>query len=122
MTINRRWIAREWLYLLAGFVWAYVLSPIFGLPLAALVLWIPMRIFPRLVFGDFTPLITFGPYVIFQLVRITRWAIRTIGTLLGRHGRTLFVGVRLVIIRSKFLGGFCRVRSFVVSDVLNLHG
>ena len=24
----RQWIAREWLYLLAGFVWAYFLSPI----------------------------------------------------------------------------------------------
>lgn len=81
MTINRKWIAREWLYLLAGLVWAYVLSPIFGLPLAALVLWIPMRIFPRLygpAFLGLGPVIMFGPYVIFQLVRITRWAIRTL--------------------------------------------
>ena len=77
MTINRRWIAREWLYLLAGFVWAYVLFPIVVPPLARLVL----RIFPRLygpAFLGLGPLIAFGPYVIFQLVRITRWAIRTL--------------------------------------------
>lgn len=43
MTINRRWIAREWLYLPAGFVWAYVLFPILIPPLARLALWI----FPR---------------------------------------------------------------------------
>lgn len=83
MTINRRWIAREWLYLLAGFLWAYVLFPIFVPPLARLVLWIFTRFYGpasnvarSFFFGG--PVIMFGPYVIFQLVRITMWAIRTV--------------------------------------------
>lgn len=62
MTINRQWIAREWLYLLAGFAWAFVLLPI-------LTRLLPVR--P-------SNFIAFGPYVIFQLVRITAWAIRTV--------------------------------------------
>lgn len=62
MTINRRWIAREWLFLLTGFVWAYVLSPILT----------------GLLTVRSSDVIAFGPYVIFQLVRITMWAIRTV--------------------------------------------
>jgi hypothetical protein len=76
MTVNRRWLAREWLYLLAGFVWAYVLSPIVAPPLARLVFWV----WPRLYIPVYLWLgaIMFGPYVIFQVVRITVWAIRTL--------------------------------------------
>lgn len=58
MNINRRWIAREWLYLLAGFV-CYILGLV-RLPV------------PFLGF-----LLTYA-YVFFQLWRITRWAIRTL--------------------------------------------
>ena len=84
MTINRQWIAREWLYLLAGFLWAYVLLPIFVPPLARLVLWIFTRLYgpasnvARSFVFELGPIIMFGPYVIFQLVRMTRWAIRTL--------------------------------------------
>lgn len=59
MNINRRWIAREWLYLLAGFV-CYILGLVRFLPVPFL--------------GFF---LTYA-YVFFQLWRITRWAIRTL--------------------------------------------
>ena len=77
MTFNRRWLAREWLYLLAGFLWAYVLSPIVAPLLARLVFWVwrPALYFPVYLWLD---KIMFGPYVIFQVVRITVWAIRTL--------------------------------------------
>jgi len=75
MTINRQWIAREWLYLLAGFVWAYVLSPILVRLLARLVS--VFRLYPP-AFSGLGPVIAFGPYVIFQLVQITTWAVRTV--------------------------------------------
>ena len=58
MTISRQWIAREWLYLLAGFAWAF-LSPF-------------------LLGRHANQLTMFGPYVILQLVRMTIWAIRTL--------------------------------------------
>jgi len=77
MTINRQWIAREWLYLLAGFLWAY-LSPILIRLLVRLVFWIFPTLFPPAFSLGLGPLIRFGPYVIFQLVRMTRWAIRTL--------------------------------------------
>ena len=70
MTINRQWIAREWLFLLTGFVWAYALSPILNELLFLLTK-------PRFFVGP-SDFIRFGPYVIFQLVRITMWAIRTV--------------------------------------------
>ena len=76
MTINRRWIAREWLYLLAGFVWAYILFPIFAPPLARLVLWI-FRLDPP-PFAGLVPFIAFSPYVLWQVLRITMWVIRTL--------------------------------------------
>ena len=80
MTINRRWIAREWLYLLAGFLWTYVLAPIIIPPLARRVLWIfPPLYGPVARLGELLGfVIIFCPYVIFQLWRITRWAIRTL--------------------------------------------
>lgn len=77
MTINRRWIAREWLYLLAGFLLAYVLSTFF----LRLLVWIVYSIWPRLyppAVDALVPFIAFGPYVLFQVVRITMWAIRTV--------------------------------------------
>lgn len=80
MSINRRWIAREWLYLLAGFLWTFVVAPIILPPLARLVLWI----FPPL-YGPVARLaeglafvIMYGAYLVFQLWRITSWAIRTL--------------------------------------------
>jgi hypothetical protein len=77
MTVNRRWLAREWLYLLAGLVWAYVLMPIVMPLLPRLVFWIWR---PTLYSSVYLRLdsIMFGPYVIFQVVRITVWAIRTL--------------------------------------------
>ena len=76
MTINRRWIAREWLYLL-GFLWAF-LSPILIRLLARAVSWIFPRLYPPAFSLGLVLLIVFGPYVIFQLVRMTWWAIRTL--------------------------------------------
>lgn len=86
MTINRRWLAREWLYLLAGFVWAYVLSPIVVPLLARLVFWVWFRLYspgPNVawsvrVFLGPDSLIAVGPYVLCQIVRVTVWAIRTL--------------------------------------------
>jgi hypothetical protein len=72
MTINRQWIAREWLYLLGGFVW-YFLWPLFMIPLRLVLL-----IWPNFRFGLSEPLIAFGPYVILQVMRITIWAVRTL--------------------------------------------
>ncbi|PYT76432.1 MAG: hypothetical protein DMG42_05105 [Acidobacteria bacterium] len=78
MTINRQWIAREWLYLLAGLLWAYVLCPILTRLLTLLVSNFAVSLaWPRF-FVEPSEFITFGPYVIFQLVRITMWAIRTV--------------------------------------------
>jgi hypothetical protein len=86
MTFNRRWLAREWLYLLAGFLWAYVLSAIVVPLLARLVFWVWSRLYSpganvgwsvRVSLG-LDSFIGFGPYVIFQVVRITVWAIRTL--------------------------------------------
>jgi hypothetical protein len=76
MTINRRWLAREWLYLLAGLLWAYVLWPIVLPPLARLVFWVwpSLEPYSRVGLGP----IMFGPYVIFQVVRITVLAIRAL--------------------------------------------
>lgn len=86
MTINRKWLAREWLYLLGGLVWAYVLLPIAVPPLARLVFWVWPRLYSpgasvawsvRVSLGP-DSLLAFGPYVICQVVRITIWAIRTL--------------------------------------------
>lgn len=55
MTINRRWLAREWLFLVGG-------------------LFIGM-------FSNFIPYLRvplWVPYVLFQIIRITVWAIRTL--------------------------------------------
>jgi hypothetical protein len=73
----RRWIAREWLYLLGGLVWAYVLSPFFIRALAQLALSVWPRLYPP-IFDALVPFIAFGPYVLYQGVRITMWAIRTV--------------------------------------------
>ena len=56
MTVNRRWLAREWLLLLAGLVCGFFIN------------FIPyVRGFPWWI-----------PYVLFQMTRATVWAIRTL--------------------------------------------
>ena len=61
LTINRRWLAREWLVLLAGMLWAFLVWPIL------------LGFLPWYVRGDRA--LAYGPYVVLQIIRVTKWAI-----------------------------------------------
>ncbi|HEX2661523.1 MAG TPA: hypothetical protein VHM93_01720 [Candidatus Acidoferrum sp.] len=70
MTINRRWLAREWLFLLGGLL-VGIFTTVIGIRFG--------RIFPLwlyILLGWMFPL--WLPYALFQLIRVTVWAIRTL--------------------------------------------
>jgi len=74
ITINRQWLAREWLFLLAGMLWAFIVLPILVFPILAP--FLPWRVRIAILNGDRT--LAYGPYVLLQIVRVTKWAIRTL--------------------------------------------
>ena len=60
MTVNRRWLAREWLILLGGLLVGIFVEAV-GIRLRPLLL-IPL----------------WFPYILFQIIRVTVWVIRTL--------------------------------------------
>lgn len=74
LTIKRRWLAREWLFLLAGMLWAFFVLPV----ILRLILWFLPWPVQMAIFQGGDRMLAYGPYVLLQIVRLTRWAVRTL--------------------------------------------
>lgn len=85
--ISKRQIAMEWLYLLGGMIFGFVVAPlavflVFSLLMndtATFAEYYP-RFFAALVNGPdrlFAWVVVLGPYVLFQLIRSVLWAWKT---------------------------------------------